>query len=83
MFWRELKRETIANELYPPPDLGKFPGGKRGPQRKGPLRRVVKTLKESEGIFDRPVVLLECDHVTTSWGVKARCSECRKVVKGG
>ena len=68
---------------YTPPDLGKFRGGKRGPQRKGPLRLVVKTLRESEGIFDRPVVLLECDHVTTSWGVKARCSECRKVVKGG
>ncbi|KKK90838.1 hypothetical protein LCGC14_2719040, partial [marine sediment metagenome] len=49
----------------------------------GPLRKVVKTLRESEGIFDRPTVELECGHVTTSWGVKARCSECRKVVKGG
>ena len=63
---------------YTPPDLGKFTGGKWGPQRKGPLRLVVKTLRESEGLFDRPTVELECGHVTTSWGVRARCSDCRK-----
>ena len=64
---------------YTPPDLGKFTGGKHGPQRKGPLRVVVYTLKQSEGIFDRPVVKLECRHITTSWGVKARCSDCRAI----
>jgi len=46
-------------------------------QRRGPLRRIVEVLTFSEGIFDRPTVLLECGHKVASTGAyKARCNKC-------
>lgn len=50
-----------------------------GPKKKGPLRRIVRTLKHSESIFEASLVELECGHQTTSWGgVRAICVECGK-----
>lgn len=52
-------------------------GGRRGPQRKGPLRRVVEVIRHATNLFDRDRVLLECGHETYSRGERARCSGCK------
>ena len=50
-------------------------------QRKGVLRKIVclKYPDMDYGMFDRPIVILECGHEVRSDGqFKARCSECAK-----
>jgi hypothetical protein len=48
-------------------------------QRKGPLRKIVVTLRHSTGIFDPAYVELECGHKVHSHGqFKARCVECAR-----
>lgn len=48
-------------------------------QRRGPLRKIVGTLRASTGIFDPAHVELECGHRTFSHGMhRARCEECAK-----
>jgi hypothetical protein len=48
-------------------------------QRKGPLRKIVRTIRASTGIFDPARVELECGHVVSSHGIyAARCVECAK-----
>ncbi len=47
-------------------------------QRKGPLRKIVATLRPSTGLFDPAYVELECGHKVHSDGVyRARCDECQ------
>ena len=47
------------------------------PQRKGPLKRVVKILRKSGGPYDHGVVQLECGHIVRSSSAnRARCAEC-------
>lgn len=46
-------------------------------QRKGPLKKIVRILRDGTGIFDRDRVLLECGHTVWSDGqYRARCSKC-------
>jgi hypothetical protein len=46
-------------------------------QRKGPLRKIVAELRASGGLFDPPLVELECGHSCRSSGAfRARCSKC-------
>lgn len=46
-------------------------------QRKGPLRRIVETIRASTGMFDPAWVELECGHRCSSHGVfRARCRQC-------
>lgn len=46
-------------------------------QRKGPLRKIVATLRPSGGMFDPARVELECGHTVLSDGIyKARCDKC-------
>jgi hypothetical protein len=48
-------------------------------QRKGPLRKIVGTIREGTGMFDPPYVELECGHRVCSNGQeRARCSKCAK-----
>ena len=48
-------------------------------QRKGPLRKIVTTLRHSTGMFDPARVELECGHQVYSHGqFRARCDECAK-----
>jgi hypothetical protein len=50
-----------------------------GPKRKGPLRKIVKTLRVGTTIFESDRVELECGHEGRSWGgEKAICTQCRK-----
>lgn len=51
-------------------------GGKRGPQRRGPLKKVIDVLRPSDDTFDRDKVLLECGHTLKSNGQRARCFKC-------
>lgn len=53
-------------------------------QRKGPLRKIVVTLRASRGLFDPAYVELECGHRLRSTGQhRARCEECSEVEAGG
>jgi hypothetical protein len=46
-------------------------------QRKGPLRKIVRTISYSTGMFDPALVELECGHQCRSHGIyRARCSKC-------
>lgn len=46
-------------------------------QRKGPLRKIVHTIRYSTGLFDTARVELECGHEVYSNGqFKARCNKC-------
>jgi len=52
-----------------------------GPKRKGPLKHVVSVLAGdfSTNIFGSNRVLLECGHISTSYGGKrAVCQKCRE-----
>lgn len=47
------------------------------PQRKGPLRKIVETVRFADNTFGRNRVLLECGHEVLSNGIyAARCSKC-------
>lgn len=50
-----------------------------GPKRKGPLRKIVKTLRVGTTIFESDRVELECGHEGRSWGgERAICTQCGK-----
>lgn len=52
-------------------------------QRKGPLRQIMCMVhpQYDYGMFDRPLVELECGHQVHSDGMhKARCNHCAKAV---
>ena len=50
-----------------------------GPKRKGPLRKIVRTIRASTGLFDHDFVELECGHEGRSYGgVRAICTKCPK-----
>lgn len=52
-----------------------------GPKRKGPLRRVVVRISGDYGtnLFGSDTVLLECGHISKSYGGKrAICENCRE-----
>jgi hypothetical protein len=54
---------------------GRFRHG--GPQRRGPLRRIVAVLRAAESIMEPSRVRLECGHEVRAWGAaKARCAAC-------
>lgn len=58
---------------------GKGPRPNHSGQRRGPLRKIVATLRYAEGLFDANHVELECGHRLLSNGTeKARCHFCRK-----
>lgn len=47
-------------------------------QRKGPLRKIVRVLVNSTGIFDADWVELDCGHKVRAWGQhRARCDTCK------
>lgn len=51
-----------------------------GPKRKGPLKRVVGVLAGDHGtnLFGSDTVLLECGHISQSYGGKrAICTKCK------
>lgn len=46
-------------------------------QRKGPLKKIVRIISDSTGIFDPALVELECGHKLRSSGqLRARCDKC-------
>jgi formylmethanofuran dehydrogenase subunit E len=56
---------------------GKGPRPRRSSQRRGPLRKIARTIRHAEHLFEQSYVELECGHRTWSNGdFRARCSEC-------
>lgn len=66
--------------MVPPCPAGQVRGGgvtRARPQRKGPLKRVVKILRRPPVLFAQGLVLLECGHQVKSNSVRrARCDRC-------
>lgn len=55
------------------------PGSAAKNANKGPLRKVVRTLRTSTSIFETSWVEMDCGHEGPSWGgSKARCRRCLK-----
>lgn len=56
-------------------------GGRKG-KHKGPLKKIVRVLIQSQNMFDPATVELECGHEGFSYGglcsVRARCAKCGK-----
>ena len=62
---------------------GKGPRPDREGQRRGPLRKIVKTVRYSRELFVPDYVLLECGHQLYSNGAyRARCNYCADRLKG-
>lgn len=58
-------------------------GGRRKsrvyPKDGAPLRKIVRVVRPSTGIFDTAHVELDCGHEAESWGgVRARCPSCKR-----
>ena len=53
-------------------------------QRRGPLRKIVKVVRERDTIFGAQRVELECGHRISAWGdYRARCDQCSENKKSG